>query len=166
MTHAPSASPRRLGYFAGFTAVAATTAAGAAFLSAALAVPVWAMFLGWVAYFTRGHSLRDGALNLACLLLGIAVGIGAATALGLLVPVLGRYALPAVVFAVACVVVSLRAAPLVDNVPCYFLGLIALFAAHRAPTLATFAVLAGAATLGAFAGWLSQRAQARLARVA
>jgi hypothetical protein len=151
-----------LGQFARFTAVAAATAAVATFASVALSLPIWAMFLGWVAWFTRGVSVRDGLANLACLLLGIGLGVGAALAAGALLPALGALTFPAVVFFVACIVVSLRAAPVVNNVLCYFLGLIGLFAAHLPPTPATFARLAAAGTLGAAAAAACRALQARL----
>ena len=57
--------------FLALTLAAALTAALAAGLSARLALPVWAMFVGWVAFFTRGLTARDGAVNAACVLLGL-----------------------------------------------------------------------------------------------
>jgi hypothetical protein len=162
----PTAPAQNAGQFASFTAVAATTAAVAAFASVTLALPIWAMFLGWVAWFTRGVSVRDGLANLACLLLGIALGVGAALAVGALLPAFGALTFPAVVFVVACIVVSLRAVPVVNNVLCYFLGLIGLFAAHVPPTPSAFARLAAAGTLGAAAAAACRAVQKRLAQPA
>ena len=156
---------QRPALFIGFTLAAAFTAALAAFASVALALPVWAMFIGWVAYFTRGHSLRDGATNLACVAVGVALGIAAAHSIARLQPVIGTAALPAVVFAVASIVVSLRAAPMVNNLLGYFLGLIAFFASHREPTLATLLHLGAACGLGGLAAWLSARLQAGILRI-
>ena len=148
------------------TAVAAVTASLAAGLSAALAFPVWAMFIGWVSFFTRGPSLRDGAVNAGCVVLGLLVGSAAALALANLAPSLGVLALPLVVFVVALIVVSLRAAPVVNNIPCYFLGLIAFFAAHQKPSVPAVALLAAAVTLGAVAAWATHALQHRVARAA
>lgn len=145
----------------GFSAMAATVAAIAAGTSAALALPVWAMFIGWVAFFTRGLSARDGMFNALCVALGILVGMGAALALGVLGPLIGAAALPSVVFAVAMVVLSLRTAPGINNIPCYFLGLISYFASHLAPVPAAFVALGSAAALGAFAAWVAHAAQRR-----
>jgi len=150
--------------FIGFTLAAAFTAALAAFASVAFALPVWAMFIGWVAYFTRGHSLRDGATNLVCVVIGIALGIGAMLSIAALQPVAGIAALPVVVFAVAAIVVSLRAAPAINNLLGYFLGLIAFFASHLEPALATLLHLSAAGALGGLAAWLSTRMQAGLLR--
>jgi hypothetical protein len=152
--------------FLTLTIAAAVTAALAASLSARFALPVWAMFIGWVAFFTRGLTARDGAVNAACVLLGLGFGIAATLALKALAPSLGAFALPLVVFVVAVVVVSLRALPLLSNVVSYFLGLIAFFASHLQPSLASFAELAGAVVLGSFAAWTAHAAQHRIAKAA
>jgi len=145
-----------------FTAVTAATAALAAGSSLLLTLPVWAMFVGWVAFFSRGLTLRDGLVNLGCVLMGIAFGMGAALSIGALAPSLGLFALPVVVFVVAMVVVSLRATRTVNNVVAYFLGLITWFASHLEPSLESFAELGSAGALGSVAGWLSHVAQQRL----
>jgi hypothetical protein len=98
------------------------------------------------------------------LLLGLGVGVVAVLAVGALLPRFGALTFPAVVFVVACVVASLRAAPIVNNVLCYFLGLIGLFAAHVPPTLSAVARLAAAGTLGAVAAAVCRAMQQRLAR--
>lgn len=161
-----NSTPQRGTYLrsAGFSLIAAVTAAGAAYMSSALALSVSAMFIGWVAYFTRGLSVRDGAANLACLMLGVGFGMFAALALAELRPLLGMGAIAGVVFAVALVVVSLRSVPVLNNILAYFLGLISFFAAHREPSLLVFAELSGAAAIGTLAGWLCHLGQARLYR--
>jgi hypothetical protein len=68
------------------------------------------------------------------------------------------------VFVVATVVVSLRAAPMLNNILAYFLGLIAFFAAHMEPTLNTLLHLGSAGALGSIAGWVSMKLQQRLPR--
>lgn len=155
---ATAQSPLR---FVAFTAVAAVTAAIAALVSASLQWPVWAMFVGWVAYFTRGGTWRSGIANYGCLGAGLALGIGAAHAIALAQPHVGAAALPLVVFVVASVVLSLRATPPLNNLLCYFLGLIAFFAAHQPPTLSTLLALAAPTALGGLAAWVSTWLQAR-----
>ena len=147
-----------------FSVAAAATAAGASASSLAFELPVWAMFIGWVAFFTRGLTARDGAINLACVWLGAAIGIAAALAIGMLHPTQAMIALPAVVFVVVAVAVSLRAAPMLNNILAYVLGLISFFAAHVAPTLNTLVHLGPASALGSFAGWVSMKLQQRLPR--
>jgi hypothetical protein len=167
MSH-PANSPARTGQsklmFTLFTAVAAASAALAAGSSLLLTLPIWAMFVGWVAFFSRGLTLRDGLVNLSCVLMGIVFGMSAALSIGVLTPSLGMFALPVVVFVVAMIVVSLRALPVMNNIVAYFLGLIAYFAAHLEPSLGSFAELGGAGALGSFAGWLSHAVQQRLPR--
>jgi hypothetical protein len=147
--------------FNGITAIAAATAAAAAAITLVAGLPVWAMFIGWVAFFSRGHSLRHGLINYSGVLSGIAFGIAAALAIAALSPLVGKLALPLVVFIVAMVVVSLRAAPVVNNVLAYFLGLIAFFAAHIEPSFEAFVRLGGASGIGSLAAWASLRVQQR-----
>ena len=140
-------------------------ASSAATLSAlVLEVPIWAMFVGWIAYFTRGLTLRDGAINLVCVLMGIVLGIGAAHALSLLAPHLGAFAISAVVFAITVIALSLAKAPVVNNLLGFFLGLVAYFASHLPPSLSTFAELAIAAAVGAIAAFLAHALQKRVQR--
>lgn len=146
------------------TLIAATTAAVAATTSASLGWPVWAMFMGWVAFFTRGHSARDAVFSYICLAIGIAFGVFAALAVGALLPLLGPFAFGAVVFLIAIVVVSLRAVAPINNVPAYFLGLITFFAAHLEPGLLAFGELASVSGLGTVAAWVAHRLQGKILR--
>lgn len=149
--------------FLAISAVAALTAASAAHVSTLIAVPAWAMFMGWVAYYTRGHSGRNGLVNYACLALGIGLGLIAVMAVGTLAPTFGTFALPIVVLLVATLVVSLRAVPVLSNIPAYFLGMVTVFAAHVEPTLYAMAELSLAGDIGSFAAWFASRWQQRLA---
>ena len=45
------------------TLVAALTAAIAATTAASIGWPVWAMFMGWVAFFTRGHTAKEALFS-------------------------------------------------------------------------------------------------------
>lgn len=169
MTSQSVASARRTqspGQFIGFTAAAAVTAATAAFISVIFALPVWAMFIGWVAYYTRGHSARDGLANFICLMLGVAFGMVAASAIAALAPALGVATIGVVVFVVAAIVVSLRVVPVANNILSYFLGLISFFAAHLEPALSALVELGSASAIGCFAGWIANSLQSRLARAA
>lgn len=120
-----------------------------------LGLPVWAMFIGWIAFFTRGFNFRHGAINLACVLVGLACGMAAAFGLQALGPHLGAWTITVVVFAVALVVVSLRLLPVFNNLPGFFLGLVSYFASHLPPSGATFVKLGVAAAVGSLAGWLA-----------
>jgi hypothetical protein len=146
------------------TLVAALTAAIAATTAASIGWPVWAMFMGWVAFFTRGHSAKEALFSYLCLVVGIAFGVGAALAVGALMPLMGPLAFGPVVFVVAIVVVSLRSFPHLSNVPSYFLGLITFFAAHLEPGILAFSELAAVSGLGSFAAWLAHTVQSRIMR--
>jgi hypothetical protein len=144
------------------TLAAALTAAIAATASTSLGWPVWAMFMGWVVFFTRGHSASDALFSYLCLAIGIAFGSGAALAVVALMPLIGPLAVGPVVFVVAIVVVSLRALPPVDNVPAYFLGQITFFAAHLEPGILAFSELAAVSGLGSFAAWIAHKLQTKI----
>jgi hypothetical protein len=165
-TNIPASPIRTLGEFFAFTAATAITAAMATFASVAFALPVWAVFIGWVAYDTRGQSARDGIANLTCLLLGVAFGMATALAITVLTPTLGSASTAVAVFGVAIVVVSLRAVPVINNILSYFLGVISFFAVQLEPTLPAFVELASASALGGLAGWVASTAQTRIARTA
>lgn len=138
-------------------------ASSAATLSVmALEVPVWAMFVGWISFFTRGMNLRQGIVNLACVLIGLMLGIGAAHATAALTPLLGDFAITAVVFAITVIALSLAHAPVFNNLLGFFLGLVAYFASHQPPSLPTFGMLATAAALGAVAACLAHGLQKRV----
>lgn len=138
------------------TIVAAATAALAAAGSLALSLPVWAVFVGWVAFFTRGLNTRSTFENLACVGFGMSIGVIAALSIPQLASITGLgLAMPAAVFVVALVVVALRGLPILNNLLGYFLGLVAWFAAHMEPSLESFAQLFSATMIGSAAGWIS-----------
>lgn len=124
-----------------------------------LEVPVWAMFVGWISFFTRGLTLRQGAINLVCVLIGVGLGIGAAHAMAALGQHLGAYAISVVVFAITVVALSLAKAPVFNNLLGFFLGLVAYFASHLPPSPASFAELALAALIGSIAAFLAHALQ-------
>lgn len=145
------------------TLVEALITAIAAALALLGGLAIWAMFVGWIAYFTRGLDGRNGLINLACVIIGLTLGIATASILGLI----GSPGIPeqaAVVFALGIVVLSLRFLPVVNNLLGFFLGLVAWFASHQLPSADGFAALAAAATLGTAAGWIAHSAQKILTR--
>lgn len=56
-------APTRKLSFLAISAAAAGTAASTAHVTTIIAVPAWAMFMGWVAYYTCGHFARDGLVD-------------------------------------------------------------------------------------------------------
>lgn len=156
----PQQTPRA---FIIITLVAAVSASLAAATSLALSLPVWAMFVGWIAFFSRGLTTRSTFENLGCVWLGLCIGALAALGISLLAPTLGfGLALPTVVFAVALIVVALRGLPVLNNLLGYFLGLVAWFASHLEPSLGGLVLLASASAIGSLAGWISHNLPQRL----
>lgn len=129
-----------------------------------LDVPVWAMFVGWISYFTRGVNLRQGLISLACVFIGLALGSAAGVATQALAPQLGPATLTVVVFMVAVVVLSLRRLPMFNNLLGFFLGLVAFFASHQPPSWSAFADLALAAAVGTAAACIATVLQRRALR--
>lgn len=163
MTHANVSSKT----FLLVTVVAAITASAASAVSLALSVPVWAMFIGWIAFFTRGLNTRSSFENLGCVWAGLAIGCLASLATLALASSMGATtALPVVVFIVALFVVSMRGLPVLNNLLGYFLGLVSWFAAHLEPTMASVLHLGGAAAVGTFAGWVAHHVPQRINRLA
>jgi hypothetical protein len=153
--------------FVTVTVVAAVAASFTAAAALALSLPVWAMFVGWIAFFSRGLTTRSTFENLGCVWLGLGIGALAAFSISQLAPSLGLgLALPAVVFAVALVVVALRGLPVLNNLLGYFLGLVAWFAGHLEPSLESLALLASASAIGSIAGWVSHFLPPRLLKPA
>jgi uncharacterized membrane protein YgaE (UPF0421/DUF939 family) len=72
---------------------------------------------------------------------------------------MGPFAFGVVVFVVAMIVVTLRIAAPVNNIPAYFLGLITFFAAHVEPGLVAVSELLSVSSLGTFAAWLAHCSQ-------
>lgn len=144
------------------TITAALTAAIAAQTSVLLALLPWAMFMGWVAYFTRRPSAAEGFQSWICTIFGLCLGALAVLATGTLAPILGGIAFPIVVFCVALVVISTRGLPVLSNLLGYFIGLITFFAAHLEPEFSTIVRLGGATAIGSIAGWVVQTVEKRV----
>lgn len=157
-----SAAPVGPARFLAIGAAAAFVAASAAYLGLLAGLPVWAMFMGWIVFSSRGGSARDGASNFACFAIGLVIGVEAMAAVAALTPAAGSAALPLVVLVVTTIVGSLRGVPALNNLLAYFLGLTTVFAAQSEPTFAANAGLGAAGALGVLAGWLASLIQKRL----
>ncbi|VVN71667.1 DUF1097 domain-containing protein [Pseudomonas fluorescens] len=120
-----------------------------------LNVPVWAMFIGWIAFFTRGITTRDWAINMICVFIGLVIGIVAGLAGAALEPALGTWSITPVVLMVTMVVLCLQVLPVINNVLAFFLGLVCFFASQLPPTLDTFVELGTASALGVTAGLMA-----------
>jgi hypothetical protein len=153
-------------HFHSFTLIGAAVAAVTTFATIAVALPAWAMFLGWVGYSTSGQTTREGVANLISFLLGLALGALTSLVIGLLTPLLGSAATPLAIFGDVLLVLSLRALPPINNPLAYFLGLISFFASAQAPSVSLLAVLAAAAVIGALGAGVASSLQSRMLQTA
>jgi len=69
--HISAGRAQTRGQFVGFTVVAAVTTATAAFASTTLSLPLWAMFIGWVACFIMSLRVIPIANNILSYFLGL-----------------------------------------------------------------------------------------------
>ncbi|WHI46238.1 DUF1097 domain-containing protein [Microbulbifer sp. JMSA004] len=116
-------------------------------------MPIWVAVLGVVAYYSRGRDLRAGAYNLACVVTGLGLGLGAQAAAYkwqidpsiLIGPI-------ALIFSI----ISVWAMGLVTgvrNIPSYTIGILIAFLAQLDVTLDTYFQLIATVSIGAvFAG--------------
>jgi hypothetical protein len=151
------------GRFILWTLIASIVAALAAWVSAALALEIWVMFVGFIAWFTRPTPLVSNLSAMLCLWLGIAMGALSHVGTVALAPSLDHLALPTVVFFVALLIVGLRKHDVLGNMLAWFLGMVTFFAAELGFTAAAFAHLAAATALGGFAGYACQMLNRRFA---
>jgi hypothetical protein len=165
---APAAAHEQTGsgLYVALTIAAAMVAASAAQSMLLLALPPWAMFMGWVAYFSHRPSAREGAQSFVCVLIGLCIGALTTIVVGALAPTLGGAAFPITVFGVALVVIATRGLPILNNLLGYFIGLITFFASHFEPEVASIARLGGATALGSVAGWIAQSVEHRIRELA
>ncbi|MGB8291256.1 DUF1097 domain-containing protein [Rhizobium ruizarguesonis] len=151
------------GKFILWTVIASVVAAFAAWLSAAMALEVWVIFAGFIAWFTRPTSLTNSLSAMLCLWLGLAIGAASGVLTGALIPSLGHLALPLVVFLVALLIVGLRTQRLTGNMLSWFLGMVTWFAAELDMTAVSFLHLTGATAIGGLAGYTCQALNRRWA---
>jgi hypothetical protein len=150
------------GLYVTLTIAAAVIAASAAHTSLLLTLPPWAMFMGWVAYFSRRPSVCEGVQSFVCVLFGLCLGTLATIAVGQLAPIVGGAALPLTVFGVGLIVIATRGLPILNNLLGYFIGLITFFASHLDPEWQSIVTLSGATALGSVAGWIAQTLEGKL----
>ena len=139
-----------------WTVIASIVAALAAWISARLALEVWVMFAGFIAWFTRPTSLTNSLAAVLCLWLGLVIGAVSEVLTVAFIPSLGQFALPLVVFIVAIVIVGLRTHKIAGNMLTWFLGMVTWFAAGFDISFASFIHLISATAIGGLAGYTCQ----------
>ncbi|MEV6243388.1 DUF1097 domain-containing protein [Lentzea sp. NPDC051838] len=139
------------------TVAAAGIAAVASLVVTLAGLPVWALFVGWVAWLLRPASVAQGLRSMACAAAGLLLAIAAQASIGLLAPVVGPLAIALTVFAVGVIVVGLRTHDVFGNPSAWFLGLVSSFALHADNAVDGLVTLVPAMAVGAVAGFVGQR---------
>ena len=127
----------------------------ASFCALLIDVPVWAMFIGWITFFTGGYTAREGGGSWGCAVGGLTIGALAGLASEHMASCLGTLTVIPVALVVTLLVLSLKWLPVFNNVLGYFLGTVCYFASRLPPSLATWADLAIALSLGVVGGFLA-----------
>ncbi|MBY8820744.1 DUF1097 domain-containing protein [Sphingomonas colocasiae] len=137
-------------------AVTALVAAVSSVICARLGIPVWSMFIGWIAFVAGGMSARTAAPTFVCAILGLVLGFvgasiigGGAAALG------GDIALLLGVFVIVFAALLAQFVPFASLVVCYFIGMTTFFASGLPPTAPTALVLGSGLLAGVLSGLLA-----------
>lgn len=134
-------------------ALIALVAAVSSVICAHIQVPVWTMFIGWIAFVAGGMSAKTAAPTFVCSILGVILGfIGAAIIGGGAAGMGADLALLVGVFVIVFAALLAQYLPFASLVICYFIGMTTFFASGLAPVMATMIVLGGGLLIGILSG--------------
>lgn len=137
-------------------AVIALVAAISSVLCARLSIPVWTMFIGWIAFVAGGMSARTAAPTWVCTILGLIEGFIGAALIGGGAAALGPdLSLLVGVFVIVFAALLAQYLPVVNLVVCYFIGMTAFFASGLAPIVATGVTLGAGLLAGVLSGLIA-----------
>lgn len=131
-------------------------AAASSVICARLSIPVWTMFIGWIAFVAGGMSARTAAPTFVCAVLGLVLGIlGALIIGGTTAAIGGDLALLVGVFVIVLVALLAQYVPFANVVIGYFIGMTTFFASGLPPEGATALSLAAGLLVGILSGLLA-----------
>ncbi len=134
-------------------AVVAFVAAASSVLCARLQVPVWVMFIGWIAFVAGGMSSKTALPTFVCAILGVILGFVGATIIGQASPAIGAdLGLFVGVFVIVFAALYAQHLPFANLVICYFIGMTTFFASGLPVTLSTALLLAAGLFSGVASG--------------
>jgi hypothetical protein len=137
-------------------AVTALVAAISSVICARLGIPVWSMFIGWIAFVAGGMSAKTAAPTYVCALLGLALGFIGASIIGGGAAALGAdIALLLGVFVIVFAALLAQFIPFASLVVCYFIGMTTFFASGLPPMASTALVLGSGLLAGVLSGLLA-----------
>lgn len=134
-------------------AIVALVAAASSVLCARLNIPVWTMFIGWIAFVAGGMSVKTALPTYVCAVLGVLLGVCGAMIIGGASDALGAdLALLVGVFAIVIAALLAQGLPFANLVVCYFIGMTTFFASGLAPEPATVLLLSAGLLAGVVSG--------------
>jgi hypothetical protein len=137
-------------------AVIALVAAVSSVICARLTIPVWTMFIGWIAFAASGMSARTAAPAYLCALLGVIEGFVGATIIAGGTASLGAdLALLIGVFIIVFAALLAQYVPFASLVICYFIGMTTFFAFGQPPALSNGLLLAAGLLAGVLSGLIA-----------
>lgn len=137
-------------------AVIALVAAVSSVICARLSIPVWSMFIGWIAFVAGGMSARTAAPTYVCAILGLLLGfVGAAIIGGGAASMGADVALLVGVFVIVFAALLAQFIPFASLVVCYFIGMTTFFASGLPPVTETALVLGSGLLAGVLSGLLA-----------
>jgi len=140
------------------SAVVALVAAVSSVICARLQIPVWAMFIGWIAFVAGGMSAKTAPPTFVCAILGVLLGfLGAAIIGGTTASLGGDLALLLGVFVIVLAALLAQGVPFANLVICYFIGMTTFFASGLAPQGSTLLVLGAGLFAGIVSGLLATK---------
>ncbi len=144
-------------------AVVALIAAVSSVICSHLDIPVWTMFIGWIAFVAGGMTLKSAAPSYVSTLLGVALGFIGAIIISKSAAILGSdIALLLGVFVIVFAALLSQGMPFANLVVCYFIGMTTFFASGLAPALSTAVLLLSGLFVGVASGLFAVTISARM----
>lgn len=148
-------------------AVVALVAAVSSVICARLQVPVWTMFIGWIAFVAGGMSSKTAPPTFVCVIGGVLLGFLGAFIIGNAGGALGAdVALLLGVFVIVFAALLAQGLPFANLVICYFIGMTTFFASNLPPQLSTLLVLGAGLLAGIVSGLVAVTISGRITRAA
>lgn len=146
-------------------AVVALVAAVSSVICARLQVPVWTMFIGWIAFVAGGMSSKTALPTFVCAVLGVLLGLLGAFIIGNGTAALGGdVALLVGVFVIVFAALLAQGLPFANLVICYFIGMTTFFASNLPLQFSTALLLAAGLFAGVVSGLVAVTISARITR--
>lgn len=122
---------------------------------ARLGIPVWVMFIGWIAFVAGGMSAKTAAPAFVCALLGVIFGFVGAWIIGSAGGLGPDISLLLGVFVIVSVAVAAQGLRFANLVVCYFIGMTTFFASGLAPDASTGLLLGSGLLAGVLSGLIA-----------